>query len=580
MTGPALIAVEPNLRGFVEGVRAAAADGERRFAVLPEDNLAAEIRTRVPELAQVPPERAEVLCITHVERDALERALLGELDRRAGSIIIPRLPGHGLDRWLFLISIPKAGTHLLYRLAERLGFKPGVVCPENPKPGHWYCIEYSNSHTTPRDFFVDSVRRAPFGNRAHPFVSSPALLIVRHPWDILVSEANYYSRPGNAAFSAFYQGLDFEAGVHRLLNDDRLLGRFRDRLLAYEPWLGFENVIPLAFEDLVGELGGGEADRQERLIWSLQLKLAIPGAAREIAADLFDTASPTFREGQVGAHLAALSPELKAHLDAADVDVLGAFGYAPGTVPYTARAEDWYRRPLRCPPTSFDDTPILEEMNFLDHNLVRFRRRFYAIPIETGSLDLSLAEALDGFAQAETLTALRSELQARYVLEKIANNSSPQVVQHEPNDVDLQKRIAGLEAALAERTARLSALEETIEERTARLQDVERALAEKQNRILSLEATLTERDARLKAIEQNPAPERVVDIVTRLSALEATMQERSTRLLSVESALEERQQRIVSLETTLTERDQRLKFLEAKQRGGALDRLRALLSRL
>ncbi len=155
----------------------------------------------------------------------------GEVDRTNGTIIIPSVAGHGLDRPLFLISIPKAGTHLLYRFAEQLGFKPGVVCPERPTPGYWYCLEYSNSHTVPRDFFVDTVRRAPFGNRAHPFASSPALFIVRHPWDILVSEANYYVKDGNAAFSDFYKGLSFVERVQRLLEDDRLLGRFRDRIL-------------------------------------------------------------------------------------------------------------------------------------------------------------------------------------------------------------------------------------------------------------------------------------------------------------------------------------------------------------
>ena len=58
-----------------------------------------------------------------------------------------------------------------------------------------------------------------------------------------------------------------------------MLGRFCDRVLAFEPWLHFNNVIPLAFEDLVGELGGGQADRQQRLIWSIQVKLGVPGSA-------------------------------------------------------------------------------------------------------------------------------------------------------------------------------------------------------------------------------------------------------------------------------------------------------------
>jgi hypothetical protein len=489
----------------VDGVRAAAAHGGRSLAVLPEGDLAVEIRALVPELVQAPPDRADIVCMTYATQDPLDRSLLEQLDRRAGTVIIPRLRGHGLDRSLFLISIPKAGTHLLYRLAERLGFKPGIVCPENPAPAHWYCIEYSNSHTVPRDFFVDSVRRAQFGNRAHPFMASPALMIVRHPWDILVSEANYYPQPGNAAFSAFYDGLDFQARVRRLLNDDRLLGRFRDRMLAFAPWLDFGNVIPLAFEDLVGEPGGSDADRQERLIWSLQLKLAIPGIPREIATGLFDTASPTFREGRIGSHQTALAPALKAQLDSADVDVLSAFGYVPGTSLATASAEDWRSRPLRCPQINFDDTPILEEVNFLAHNLIRFRRNFYAVPIAAGTVDLARAQSLDGYARAETLTALRAELQARFALGKLAGDRSPEGIRREPGDAILQQGLSSLEATLAERTQRLSDLEGTIEERTTRLLAVEQALEQRQKRILAIEATLDERDRRLKSLE---APQR------------------------------------------------------------------------
>ena len=118
----------------------------------------------------------------------------------------------------------------------------------------------------------------------HPFPFTPALFIVRHPWDILVSEANYYAKPGKTVFSGFYEGLDFDARTKRLLEDGAMLGRFCDRVLAFEPWLHFSNVIPLAFEDLVGEAGGGTGDRQQRLIWSIQVKLGVPGAPRDIGS--------------------------------------------------------------------------------------------------------------------------------------------------------------------------------------------------------------------------------------------------------------------------------------------------------
>jgi hypothetical protein len=118
----------------------------------------------------------------------LSEALLKFVDLKRGTIIAPVTERHFSKNFLFLISIPKSGTHLLYELARAFGYGDGIMCPDNPVPRHWYCLEYSNSHTVARDFFVDTVRRSPFGNRHHPFASSPVLFIYRNPLDIVVSE--------------------------------------------------------------------------------------------------------------------------------------------------------------------------------------------------------------------------------------------------------------------------------------------------------------------------------------------------------------------------------------------------------
>ena len=175
-------------------------------------------------------------------------------------------------------------------------------------------------------------------------------------------------------FSGFYEGLDFAARTKRLLEDGAMLGRFCDRVLAFEPWLHFSNVIPLAFEDLVGESGGGEAARQQSLIWSIQVKLGVPGAPRDVGSRLFDRTSPTFNEGRIGGHQAALPAQLKEHLNSANTDVLQAFGYRPGGDPYTANAETWAHEPLRCQGNTLGATPVAEEANYWGHNLVQLSR--------------------------------------------------------------------------------------------------------------------------------------------------------------------------------------------------------------
>ena len=476
MSKLALVAVEPKPETFVGAIQDAAKSGAATLAVLPEGDLARVIFGGVRHLKPAPPRQADILCLTHGEREPLEQVLRDVLDRTNGTVIIPRLAGHGLSRPLFLISIPKAGTHLLYRLAEELGFKPGVICPEIPTPGHWYCLEYSNSHTVPRDFFVDSVRRAPFGNRMHPFPFTPALFIVRHPWDILVSEANYYAKPGNTVFSGFYEGLDFQARTQRLLEDGAMLGRFCDRVLAFEPWLHFNNVVPLAFEDIVGEFGGGQVDRQQRLIWSIQVKLGVPGAPRDIGARLFDRTSPTFNEGRIGGHRAALPAHIREHLNSTNKDVLQAFGYQSGDDPYTAYAETWRARALRCQENKHDATPVAEEINYWGHNLIRYRGRFYAVPTATGPMDLASDEKrLAEFLNADSLAGLR------------------EIVMNETLTREPKTRLKNLEESLEERTQRIVSLEATMEDRNNRLCALEEALEKGRKQIALLEAALRER---------------------------------------------------------------------------------------
>ena len=101
------------------------------------------------------------------------------LDLDHATVVVPQTDWYFKNRPLFLISIPKAGTHLLYELAKAFGYAEGIVTNPAARPVQWYCVEYSNSHTSARHFFIDSVRENPFGNRNHPFMRSPAIFIYR-----------------------------------------------------------------------------------------------------------------------------------------------------------------------------------------------------------------------------------------------------------------------------------------------------------------------------------------------------------------------------------------------------------------
>lgn len=199
---------------------------------------------------------AIVLLYNSADAEAIADALLGEVERKAGLVLAPKSSGYFEARPLYVVSVPKAGTHLLFELVHAFGYSSGELNGDRPKEGHWHCLEYSNTHTRAPDFFIDSVRRAPYGNRQHPFARTPTVFMYRNPLDILVSEANYYPKSGRTIYSNYFDGLEFNERIKCLISDPWLLGSFRDRMAAFVPWFRFSNVLPVSFEELVGEQGG------------------------------------------------------------------------------------------------------------------------------------------------------------------------------------------------------------------------------------------------------------------------------------------------------------------------------------
>ena len=329
------------------------------------------------------------------------------------TLVIAPITGHYCrHRPLFNISIPKGGTHLLYKLVEAFGYGAAVVHNNAPSPGNWYCVEYSNSHTVAQDFFIDSVRRDGFGLRDHPFSRNPALFIYRNPLDVLVSEANYYHKEGATIFSSYLRGRTFDDRVFALLDESGLLGSLRNRMIGFAPWLDFENVIPISFEELVGDDGGGSNEMRERLIWSLQLKLHVPGEPQKFSEKVFDRESPTFNEGQIGGAKEKLPQQAYEILDTGSDDFMRLFGYMPAeserglnekatndverwreSYTFSRRVNEFRTRPLIHGEELFIDTPHNVEWDFLSHNIVKFDRRYFAIRLDAGPTDLTQLKA-------------------------------------------------------------------------------------------------------------------------------------------------------------------------------------------
>jgi len=408
---PCLLFNSLNATDYAATLRDATAQGATRFHLRPANafaqSLAETLRDISPEAKITVGDGAgaadyEVLC--DGDAKSVSAALMDYVDIDAVTVLAPVTAHYWDKRPLFLISIPKSGTHLLYALADAFGYAAGVICPENPKPGCWYCVEHSNSHTIARDFFIDGVRRAPFGNRAHPFMQNPALFIYRNPMDILISEANYYHKETSSPFHSYLSRLSFEERLNTLIDDPWLLGSIRDRVGGFIPWLNINNVASLSFEELVGAKGGGTDEDQLRLIWSLQLRLHVPGDPEEFGARIFDPDSPTFHEGKIGSYRDRMPREALERYGALPQDFMTSFGFSKHEDVLPAHAKAFRHRPLICSDATFGETSYLLERDFIGHSLLRYSKRTYAVPEGVGNVDIGSLSgvALNAFFSAPT----------------------------------------------------------------------------------------------------------------------------------------------------------------------------------
>jgi hypothetical protein len=192
-----MVEVKPELDGEVEFVTTA--DGHKA----PPKGL-----TTVAPDAPV-----DLVAVADWGSEAVAAALMSCLDLDAGLVITPVTENHFSKRPLFLISVPKAGTHLLFRLVEAIGYPFGGICASDPPPRRWYTIEQETSHTKASDTFDDILRRR--GIMGHPFLRSPALFIYRDPRDVAVSAANYYHRREVFPFHGYLANLSFRERLAR-----------------------------------------------------------------------------------------------------------------------------------------------------------------------------------------------------------------------------------------------------------------------------------------------------------------------------------------------------------------------------
>ncbi len=397
--------------------------GRHCLSVRPWDNwgqsVAAEIHKRCPDATFIlsdaqasgcsdlaramPGERAELDMLACQDPEILSDLLMEHLNSRDVRVLAPITSRYFRNQPLFLISIPKAGTHLLFELVKNLGYTSGISFSDVLRSGHWYGLDPQDTHTEAKHFFIENVRRSHFGHRYHPFPQIPGLFIYRNPLDILLSEAHYYHHPGNAAYSGLLESLTLEQRLLRFLDDPYLLGSLRDRICGFTAWLDAKNIIPVSFEELIGGKGGGDDQVQEMLIWSIMLKLQIPGDPVALGKALYNPKAITFNKGKIGRYLEELPVEVLRRLERMPQDFLKIFGYE-GAVQGRKifppdRSEEFRCRPLKLAAPVTVGGPITVRTDYLGYNIIYYKNMFYALP-----------ESLDGDHVQELPQALLSTL--------------------------------------------------------------------------------------------------------------------------------------------------------------------------
>jgi len=427
-----LFVAEPSKVGsWIDAVERLRRDRHARFGIRLFDRAAVAVATQITaklgsslfgvieqdvgaSLADIPivsTNEVDVVLLIGGTAEQISTALLDYVDEQRLTIVASVTDRYWQNLPLYLISIPKAGTHLLFQLAKALGYRAGGPNPPQPAGGHWYYLLNSNAHTHVSEFFRDELQKAPFGNRAHPFMRSPALFNYRNPLDVLVSEANYWRTDGNSPLYVLLSQLTFDECIDHLIDDAWLLGTIRDRISAFAAWLDCSNIIPVSFEEMVGDAGGGSEENLKLLIWSIQLKLHVPGIPGSIRDRMSSQSSATFREGRINAWRQKLSASARRRFETLPQDFMVKFGYnARDDAIVPAHVDVYRRRPLHLSTVSHDNVPFLVEANYLGCNLIAYQGKYFGVKIAEGDLDLARlsAEQLSAFPTASDLVGLRA----------------------------------------------------------------------------------------------------------------------------------------------------------------------------
>ena len=359
--------------------------------------LSSEIEESLPQGINVveSPQEADTHVLFFGDAEKLSSVLMEYIDLENGCIIAPKTGHYFLNRQHYVITIPKSGTHLLFRLLSLFGIGQNHNPPNVESPGTWNWCSGRDTHTQ-CEKFLSSIPWDKQEGRDHPFFHSPAVFMYRNPLDVIVSESNYMKIYDKTPFSYIFNNIEPSKVISNLISSS-VVGTIADRFLPYVYWLYFPNVIPVSFEELIGPEGGGDFEAQTKVVWSLQLKLHVSGEPGSYAKNVFDSQSPTFFAGQIGSHrhtftdtdYAIFKKLCRRTKVLNNIDLIGEFGYDIGTISIPKHAHKFRHKPLRIHTLpEVKKVPLLVG-EYKGYNLVEYNNVSYGIPQSLGAADIT-----------------------------------------------------------------------------------------------------------------------------------------------------------------------------------------------
>ena len=243
---------------------------------------------------------------------------------------------------VFLISIPKSGTHLIEKPLLELGFvkkffiynwyqtgktttthidDPILVGIVSPRKRSYREVRDQFSKVGPKEFAIGHL---PYTTKAYKLLDElnfKKIMILRDPRDIVVSHFFWINNPNHPFYpyisrikSREEQLMVCIKGLPKEETDtgDASFVDIAERIKLILPWVNDPDCLVVRFENLIGPRGSGNLEDQKSSLRRLcaHLGSSITEAQLErVAARVFDTSSNTFRKGQIGGwknHLTSL----------------------------------------------------------------------------------------------------------------------------------------------------------------------------------------------------------------------------------------------------------------------------------